>query len=77
MGWTSAAGSKRHVARRHASQRRESGYEPSPLTIRDFMTWAERTAFLVQVLNLVGDTRREAESCISSADGIFLKVRKR
>ena len=41
------------------------------------MTWAEPTVFLVQELNLVGDTRRAAESCISSADGIFLKVRKR
>ena len=25
-----------------------SGYEPPPLTIRDFMTWAVRTVFLVQ-----------------------------
>ena len=78
VGWTSAAGSKRATWPGDKRRREgKSGYEPSPLTIRDFMTWAERTAFLVQELNLVGDTRRAAESCISRADGFFLKVRKR
>ena len=78
VGWTSAAGSKRAIWPGDKRRREgESGYEPPRLTVRDFMTWAERTVFLVQELNLVGDARREAESCISRADGHFLKVRER
>ena len=64
------AGSKRATWPSDKRRREgESGYEPPRLTIRDFMTWAERTVLLVQELNLVGDTRRDPESCISSADG--------